>query len=81
MSQIIVDDVSKRFRLYTGRANSLKERVTARRLERPFSGGGERLADCGTRRRVRALPSVPALVDGETAPIDAIGMRSSRSGT
>ena len=34
MSQIVVDDVSKRFRLYTGRANSLKERFTARRFAR-----------------------------------------------
>lgn len=34
MSQIVVDDVSKRFRLYTARANSLKERITARRLAR-----------------------------------------------
>ena len=34
MSHILVDDVSKRFRLYTGRANSIKERVTARRLAR-----------------------------------------------
>ena len=34
MSQIVVDDVSKRFRLYTSRANSLKERFTARRFAR-----------------------------------------------
>ncbi len=34
MSQIIVDDVSKRFKLYTSRANSIKERFTARRLAR-----------------------------------------------
>jgi ABC-2 type transport system ATP-binding protein/lipopolysaccharide transport system ATP-binding protein len=34
MGHIGVDDVSKRFRLYTARANSVKERITARRLAR-----------------------------------------------
>lgn len=34
MGRIVVDGVSKRFRLYTARASSLKERITARRLAR-----------------------------------------------